>query len=259
MRARLLGLLLPITIILAAWTVARVDAVRRVVLPAPPTAEAQLERPVGELRIEGANFEQALDILRQRTGARITVDRQAIESGHDDLPAALARPLDLHVRDMTLEQVLGRLCKAADAGALAYTADGDQIVVTTPAGLARYTCVLVYDIRDMLPPPGLPSRRSYVSGNGLFGTQQQTQGNSLFGSQQQSQAAWVGTTREDLAEDITQAITDLITPDEWADNGGIIGSIRQVGGRLIIRQTPANHRKIARLLDELRWAAHSGR
>jgi hypothetical protein len=255
MRRKWLGASVLLAAVTAAWAVARVDAVRRVVLPAPPAAEAQLERPVGELRIEGATFEQALEILRQRTGAKITVDRQAIESGHDDLPAALARPLDLHVRDMTLEQVLGRLCKAADDGALAYTADGDQIVVTTPAGLARYTCVRVYDIRDILPPPGTPRRRSYLSGNGLFGGQQQQlqqlQGSTRFGNQQQ-QAPALG--REDVLQDLIDAITNLIATDGWVDNGGTIGSIREVGGRLIIRQTPANHREIARLLDGLRWA-----
>src|SRR5438046_999646 len=99
MRRRFFGLLLPLATITAVWAVARVDVLRRVVLPGPGAGEVQLQRPVGELRIDGANFEQALDILRQRTGARVVVDRQAIDSGHDDLPDALARRLDLHVRD----------------------------------------------------------------------------------------------------------------------------------------------------------------
>jgi hypothetical protein len=245
----------PIAAISAAWAVARVDAVRWVVLPGPAARDVQLQRPVGELRIEGANFEQAVEILRQRTGAKITIDRQAIDSGHDDLPDALARPVELHVRDLTLDQVLGRLCDAAAPGSLAYTSDGDQIVITSHDGLARYTCVRVYDIRDMLPPPGTPSRRRY-SDNGFFGAQQQQlQGKTLFGNQQQSAANWGRrTNREDLVEDIKQAITDLIAPGGWADNGGAIGWIREVDGRLIIRQTPAHHRNIARLLDGLRGA-----
>jgi hypothetical protein len=242
MRRRLLGLLLPITVISAAWAVARVDAVRRVVLPAPPAAEAQLGRPVGDLRIDGANFEQVLEILRQRTGAKITVDREAIATIAGSPADVLARPLELHLRDMTLGQVLGRLCAAADPERLTYVEAGDAIVVTTRGGLDRYTCVRVYDIRDMLPPEGTPGRPRRAS-NGLFGNQQQ----------QLPMSSNLPLSRDEYVDEVIQAIMNVIASDEWADNGGGVGSVREVGGRLIIRQTPGNQRAIGRLLEGLRW------
>jgi hypothetical protein len=242
MRRRILDLLLPIAAISVAWAVARVDAVRRVVLPAPPMAEAQLERPVGELRIGGANFEQVLDILRQRTGAKIAVEREAIATGAASRADVLVRPLELRLRDMTLGQALGRLCAAADPERLTYVEAGDGIVVTTRGGLDRYTCVRVYDIRDMLPPAGTPRRPRRSYGNGLFGNQQQ----------QLQASSSLPLSRDEYVYEVIEAITDMIATDEWADNGGVVGSIREVGGRLIIRQTPANQREIGRLLDGLR-------
>ena len=43
----------------------------------------------------------------------------------------------------------------------------------------------------------------------------------------------------------------------WKDNGGTIGSLRELSGQLVVTQLPENHQKIQDVLDALR--AHRGR
>jgi len=47
-------------------------------------------------------------------------------------------------------------------------------------------------------------------------------------------------------------LTDTIDRDSWRDAGGEAGAINEVNGVLMIRQTRANHKAIAKLLDNLR-------
>ena len=245
MRRRILDLLLPIAAISVAWAVARVDAVRRVVLPAPPTAEAQLEQPVGELRIDGANFEQVLDVLRQRTGAKITVDREAIATIAGSPADVLARPLELHLLDMTLGQVLGRLCAAADPERLTYVEDGDGIVVTTRGGLDRYTCVRVYDIRDMLPPAGHaePAEKMAMATACSAHQQQQLAGELNLAVEPGRMTMY----------EVIEAITDMIATGRMGGQRRRCRcrSARSAGGSSFARRRRTSGR-LRRLLDGLR-------
>ena len=43
-------------------------------------------------------------------------------------------------------------------------------------------------------------------------------------------------------------IKELVDPDSWRDNGGVVGSMRLLGDLLIVQQTPENHQRIAQLL-----------
>ena len=48
-------------------------------------------------------------------------------------------------------------------------------------------------------------------------------------------------------------IQTTIDPPSWRDAGGTVGSVRILGGNLVVNQTPANQQDILRLLEELRW------
>ena len=61
-----------------------------------------------------------------------------------------------------------------------------------------------------------------------------------------------GRTREELIEEITTLIKDTVDPDSWRDNGGSVGSIRELSGQLIVTQTPKNQREVVSLLEGLR-------
>jgi hypothetical protein len=54
------------------------------------------------------------------------------------------------------------------------------------------------------------------------------------------------------AERLVNAMEKSVDPDNWRVNGGTIGNIRVFAGRLVVRQTPENHRKIAAFLRSLR-------
>ena len=55
---------------------------------------------------------------------------------------------------------------------------------------------------------------------------------------------------------LAELVMSQLATDTWQDNGGTTGFLKQVGGVLVIRQTPEVHREIARLLDALRVAHH---
>ncbi len=53
-------------------------------------------------------------------------------------------------------------------------------------------------------------------------------------------------------EDLKRVILTVIAPDTWAENGGQEGELQHLGTALIIRQSPAVHKEIESLLEQLR-------
>ena len=53
-------------------------------------------------------------------------------------------------------------------------------------------------------------------------------------------------------QDLTQLITESVDPDSWRDSGGSVGVIRPTRNKLVVTQTPMNHREIRSLLQKLR-------
>jgi hypothetical protein len=92
--------------------------------------------------------------------------------------------------------------------------------------------VRCYDVRDLLPPaeapdPAPPGTRSGV---GLFGNQGPRA----------------------VEEEVVYYILETVAPETWRDNGGSLGQIRYLNGRLVIAQTCRHHRKIESALAALR-------
>ncbi|HMB96513.1 MAG TPA: hypothetical protein VKK61_10780, partial [Tepidisphaeraceae bacterium] len=76
-------------------------------------------------------------------------------------------------------------------------------------------------------------------------------GQNLFNNNQGNQQAGANA-RADLVASIIKLMEDTVASDSWKDNGGNVGSIRELGGQLIVTQTPENLRSLARLLEQLR-------
>jgi hypothetical protein len=53
---------------------------------------------------------------------------------------------------------------------------------------------------------------------------------------------------------VAEIITDNIATESWQQNGGSVGALRELAGRLVIGQTDENHQAVARLLAQLRQA-----
>ena len=61
-------------------------------------------------------------------------------------------------------------------------------------------------------------------------------------------------TRDELIQDVTTLVTDTVDPHTWEINGGGLGRIHYFHGKLVVTQTPAGHRLLCNLLEQLREA-----
>lgn len=60
------------------------------------------------------------------------------------------------------------------------------------------------------------------------------------------------TASEVQIQDLTKLLTESVAPDSWRDSGGSVGVIRPTRNKLVITQTPMNHREIRNVLQMLR-------
>lgn len=58
--------------------------------------------------------------------------------------------------------------------------------------------------------------------------------------------------RDALLAELIAEITSTIEPSSWRANTGTLGSIREEQGQLIVTQSPANHEKVLRKIQQLR-------
>jgi hypothetical protein len=102
-----------------------------------------------------------------------------------------------------------------------------------------------YDIRDLLVAPLEPAPLSAVQGQSQGGV-------GLFGGPADADH----TKAERLARitSLLDSIKACVAPDSWRDNGGSIGSIRELDGQLLVTQTRATHALVAKFLAGLREA-----
>jgi type II secretory pathway component GspD/PulD (secretin) len=99
-------------------------------------------------------------------------------------------------------------------------------------------------VPDFDMPPQFQLQASQTGGGGGGGQ-------SLFNNQQ-NQDQQGANARADLVASIIKLMEDTVASDSWKDNGGNVGSIRELGGQLIVTQTPETRRSLAQLLEQLR-------
>lgn len=200
---------------------------------------ANLEQKIPELKLESATFESAIDTLREMTHANIVVSWNELTAANVDPKA----PIKLHLWDTTLGQALNVVFSLASHDvSIGSDVRNNIIFVTTTDALHRNGSRLsgrLYDVRDIVDQI-LRYRREHSS-------------YPTTAPQPATSATFVPSSEaEDAIEDITRTLEDHVSPDSWKDNGGSDGTIREFAGRLIITQTPENHRKIVSVLRALR-------
>jgi type II secretory pathway component GspD/PulD (secretin) len=213
---------------------------------------ASLDKRVPELRFDSNAFSDVIDYLRDVTATNIYVNWRALEAAGIDKTTAVS----IRLRDVKFSKALRTILD--DVGGsnvkLGYTIDDGVITISTADDLAKNTNTRVYDIRDLIidvpdftnaPPFDLSQVTQTSSGGGG--------GQSLFsGNSGGTNGGTAGPTRTDLVESIIKLIQDTVASDTWKDNGGAIGSIRELQGQLIVTQTPENQRALVGLLEKLR-------
>ncbi|MDB5328229.1 MAG: hypothetical protein JWM57_3798 [Phycisphaerales bacterium] len=235
---------------------------------ADEAVNALLDKSLPEIRFEAVSLSDVIDFLRDTTQANIFVNWKALEAAGIDRNA----PVSTRLRNVKLSKVLKTVLESVGGGAtvtLGYTVDEGVITISTTEDLAKNVETRTYDIRDLIiqipdftdfPEISLTANSggSRTAGGGTGGGGGGGGGSSqnLFGgagggggggSQNQNTQ-----TREELVDQITSLIRETIGVGTWKEDGGQLGSLRELGGQLIVTQTPEIHRQITSLLQKLR-------
>ncbi|NNM84790.1 MAG: hypothetical protein HKL96_03415 [Phycisphaerales bacterium] len=237
--------------------------------PADQEVERRLAANVHHIVANQTPFENVIDTLRSETGTNIVVNWSALEAAGVEKTT----PVTLTLRDVPFKKVLQTVLQQVQGGGgtqLGYSIDEGVITISTHDQLAQQQVVRVYDIQDLLvqapnfkdfPTFNLQSATqnstAQVSSTGGGGIGNAGGGGGLFGGGgggAGGAGASTGQSRKDLVSEITKLIENTVDRNSWVDNGGTVGTIRELNGQLVINQAPGDQQKIAALLTQLREA-----
>ena len=184
---------------------------------------------IDEINLPRMPLDEAIERLRQLTRLNLVVDWIELKTAGVRRDA----PVELHLWDTDASRVIQILFMLAGAdGPIALDARDGIVFATTrsDAGDPRPSAVRVYDIRDLTQLAG---------GNG---------GQIVWAAPRGIPA---GPTYQERIEALVHLIESSVETDSWKDNGGG-GSLYEFAGRLVVMQTPKNHRLLANFLRTLR-------
>jgi hypothetical protein len=186
------------------------------------------DRPVDELRLKGASLREAVDILRAKTGANITVRWTALNAEAGDGRLGPKSRIDVSLRGVTLAAALRAIQETTEPPLRCGLKDG-VVVITGCLDMDVPGTPGVHDVRDLLPPAARPGRALPPrTPGGLFG------------------AALPDTPLEKFRHFVDSMIVapqaDGLMFDAWGD-------------RLMLRITPHHYRRVSALLGGVRGVA----
>jgi hypothetical protein len=208
----------------------------------------QLNQRMPELKFQGVTLNDAIDFLRDVSGANITVNWKALESAGVSRDSAV----NLHLRGVTMRKALELLLNEAGGGdQLTFDVDQGVIEITTRELADSRMITRVYPVDDLImeipdftdaPQFSLDASQNQSGGGGGGGGGgaggggggQVTVANTLFANQGQlNQSQNQGKTKTERAQDLVDLIENLVFPDIWSDHGGK-ASIRYFNGSLVV-------------------------
>ncbi len=208
-------------------------------------------------------FENVIDLLRNQTGLNIVVNWSALATAGVEKTS----PVSLTLRDVPFKKVLQIVLQQVQGGGstqLGYSVDQGVITISTNDQLAQQKVVRVYDIQDLLvkapnfsnfPQFNLQSATQNTSTSVSSGSAgaANNRGNLFGGGAGGAGSAQSTTTsKKAMVREITKLIENTVDRNTWVDNGGSVGTIREISGQLVVSQTPAAQQKITSLLQQLR-------
>ena len=186
----------------------------------PPPAPSALARPIAELRLDSATLQNALDAIRDQAHLNLIVEWDELDKNG----VKPSMPVRLRLWDITAETALAVVLRLAAKDKASFHELDGIVTVSTPERLNSVSILRIYDVTDVIQ--------------------------RLRARAPDHQVSW-----EEAVDGLTKMIEDNVDTDSWRDNGGSVGSLFEMSGLLIVRQTPGSHTKLQHLLDSVRAAA----
>lgn len=229
----------------------------RLQLAGEGSGESEANRRISEklkqaipIQFENNRFENVVEYLRNVTGVNIFVNWRAIEDAGIERGAPISLNLANVPADKALKLILDQV--GGDQVKIGFAIDDGVVTISTVENLGKNTTIRSYDIRDLLVVPPVfadapvfdltqvgQSGKSGGGGGGLF-------------NDAGAGAGATGPSRQELIEQISTLIRETVDPENWRNNGGLVSSMNELNGQLIISTTSQNHRSILALLNQLR-------
>jgi hypothetical protein len=200
----------------------------------------QLSTRLPELKFEGVSFGDAIDFVRDVSGANITVNWKAVEAAG----VTKDSPINLHLTAITLRKALSMiLTEAAGGDSITYMVDQGVIEITTRELADHMMVTRVYPVDDLLmvipdftdaPQFSLDqASNAGSSGGSTPGGGVQASSGSLFQNGATGQSTEQVKTKAERAQELVELIEAVVFPDVWKDNGGS-ASLRYYNGMLVV-------------------------
>lgn len=220
--------------------------------PVAQEAERKLNQIVPEVNLDNVTLEQAVEQLRDGAKANILPDWNALEALGLDRNAKVK----FRLWDVSLSTALNVLFQTAghiDAYDIAIRADAGIIRISARDVLEQQGLELrIYDIRPLIVRYEASNEELFAA---ILRIRQIKAAPTTHPADADDDDSELGMTREEMIEEITTFLKETVDPDSWRDNGGSTGALSEWGSRLLVTQTPANHRRLEATLKLLYDAA----
>jgi hypothetical protein len=228
------------------------------VIPMPHAAAAPptLNTPLPESKFTGVGLGDAIDFIRDVSGANIVVNWKALA----EVNVTPDTPVNLRLYNVTVRKVLTTLLQQAGGGdQLTFVASDGVIEITTQQIADARLITKVYPIDDLLvevpdftdaPNFDLTSNGSGGGGGGDGGSRGGGGGGgrgggggggggggfgggNIFGGGNTNTTPVKTKTKDERGQEIIDLIVNTVRPEVWKDNGGT-ASVRYYNGNLIV-------------------------
>ena len=228
----LVALLLPLPALIAAAPPAATQPADGAGKTAAVTA---LQKKLGDVKLSSTALEDAIDYIRETTGANIHVNWRALEL----LNVTRQTQISVKLNDVSMRRALKAILDETGAGQqITYYIDEGVIEITTREIADQQLITRVYPVGDLVmeipnfagPSFNIQNQAQISGGGGGGGGSSQS---ILSGSGNGTSRAEQALSKDQRAQDLVRTIQETVHPEIWRENGGT-ASIRYFNGHLIV-------------------------